>query len=72
MTGLQRGRAYALVLVAAVVWWLPSILVGLALVGAFHLQTWRIVRRAPSPPLGGAARRGGGRAGARQAGGRGR
>lgn len=45
MTSLQRA-AYAIVLVAAVVWWLPSIIVGLVLVAAFHINTRRLVRRA--------------------------
>lgn len=33
-------------LAAAVIWWLPSILVAFVLLVAFHLDLWRLVRRA--------------------------
>ena len=45
MTALRRAT-HAAAFMVVVVWWLPTILLALALVGAFHINTWRIVRRA--------------------------
>jgi hypothetical protein len=39
---LARGA----LLVVAAIWWAPTIAVGLVLMGAFYLRTWRLLRRA--------------------------
>lgn len=43
----------ALAPVVMTVWWAPTILVGLVLVVAFHINTRRLVRRARRPRLSG-------------------